>query len=325
MHALRFGIVAMLSLAVGCGESASVPLDAAEGEGLSRSWLISATSGLASLDSLPRDPRAGVLHADSAHAARILEGYLIGRDTRRLAPDFVGNELSCFNCHLNGGQRERALPLTGVAATFPQYRGRDAEIVSLYERIAGCFRRSMNGTPPPEGHPVSLALIAYISWISQGQPMGQRPEWLGENRLPAEARIAMAVLDPDEGRAIYERECVMCHGLDGQGVSLPQGRPGPLWGPGSWNDGAGAARPWTLAGFIRWAMPLTEPGSLSDREAQLVAAYINRHDRPVYPTKARDYPAGGRPADAVYDTLVFATHPFRAATAPLSSPESFNQ
>jgi thiosulfate dehydrogenase len=292
---------------------------------LLRAALVPATATLETLDSLPMDPRRfespqpdlpGADDLDPHLRQRVLEGYRIGRETSRLAPEFVGNDLSCFNCHLNGGQRERALPLVGVAATFPQYRGRNAEIVSLYERIAGCFRRSMNGTPPPEDHPVALALVAYISWISTGQPMGVRPDWLGQNRLPEAARIAMADLDPERGERLYAQQCAACHGLDGQGVALPQGRPGPLWGPRSWNDGAGAARPWTLAGFIRWAMPLTAPGSLSDRDAQDIAAWINSHERPEFPTRAADYPAGGRPGDAVYDTLVFPVHPFRGVDRP---------
>jgi cytochrome c len=59
------------------------------------------------------------------------------------------------------------------------------------------------------------------------------------------------------------------------------------------------ARVYTLAGYIRYAMPLTQPGILSDAEAQHVAAYITAMERPVYPGKAQDYP-GGPPVDAVY-------------------------
>jgi len=111
-------------------------------------------------------------------------------------------------------------------------------------------------------------------------------------------------------------QCAACHGVDGQG--LPMGgvmegfQPGPLWGDRSWNDGAGAARVWKLAGYIRWAMPLTAPGSLTDEQAQRIAAWINTQERPAYPNKAADFPAGGRPMDAVYDTLIFARHPYRA-------------
>ena len=37
----------------------------------------------------------------------------------------------------------------------------------------------------------------------------------------------------------------------------------------------GAARVYTLAGIVRYAMPYLNPGSLTDQEAQEVAAYIN--------------------------------------------------
>ena len=66
-----------------------------------------------------------------------------------------------------------------------------------------------------------------------------------------------------------------CHGVDGQGVAVGDKKPGPLWGPDSWNDGAGAARVYTLAGIIRYSMPYLDPGSLTDEEAQQVAAFID--------------------------------------------------
>ena len=47
-------------------------------------------------------------------------------------------------------------------------------------------------------------------------------------------------------------------------------------------------------------MPLTAPGSLSDEDAQHISAFINSHERPSYAGKARDYPGGDVPVDAVY-------------------------
>lgn len=60
------------------------------------------------------------------------------------------------------------------------------------------------------------------------------------------------------------------------------------------------SRIYTLAGYLRFAMPLTAPGTLSDDEAQQIAAYIDSQERPVYPGKAKDYPTGIVPVDAVY-------------------------
>ena len=74
----------------------------------------------------------------------------------------------------------------------------------------------------------------------------------------------------------------------------------PLWGPRSYNDGAGLARVYTLAGFIRHAMPAGAPGTLNDEEAQQLAVFINSQPRPTFNGKAQDYPDGQVPVDAVY-------------------------
>ncbi|HEX9937876.1 MAG TPA: c-type cytochrome [Longimicrobium sp.] len=262
--------------------------------------LIAPAAALGDVSRVLRDPERGGLPADSAVAARVLQGYRIFRQTGRYAAAFTGNRMTCSNCHLNAGQRDRALPLVGVAAIFPEYRPRSGRLITLEDRIRDCFERSMHGTAPAYDDPTLLALAAYITWLSAGQPMGRSPEWRGRNTIPAAAQVPVARLDTAAGRAVYMRTCVGCHGPDGQGVELGTGRPGPLWGDGSWNDGAGMARVYTAAGFIRHAMPLTAPGSLTDLESQNVAAYINSQPRPVFARKAQDYPTAKIPADAVY-------------------------
>jgi thiosulfate dehydrogenase len=99
---------------------------------------------------------------------------------------------------------------------------------------------------------------------------------------------------------LFLERCTTCHGTDGQGVFVGDKRPGPLWGPDSWNDGAGAARVYTLAGIIRYSMPYLNPGSLTDEEAQHLAAFINSKPRPAFPFKTSDYRTEKLPADGVY-------------------------
>ena len=106
--------------------------------------------------------------------------------------------------------------------------------------------------------------------------------------------------DPARGESVFMERCTSCHGADGQGVQIGDKKAGPLWGPDSWNDGAGAARVYTLAGIIRYTMPYLDPGSLSDEDAQHVAAFINSKPRPVYPHKHRDYVGAKVPIDALY-------------------------
>ena len=209
---------------------------------------------------------------------------------------------------------------------FPEYNRRSGRLYSLTDRIVDCFLRSENATgviaeggeghagAPSEGSgenseilptPTSkevLALAAYITWLARGSEVGSNPPWRGQNAIAASALVPLDKLDPRKGEALFAERCITCHGLDGQGVAVGDKKPGPLWGPDSWNDGAGAARVYTLAGIIRYAMPYLDPGSLSDTEAQDLAAFINSKPRPSFPFKEQDYLTEKIPVDSVYYT-----------------------
>lgn len=309
MFALRvnpyrtLGLSGLALLAWGCGveeaPETSAEVDASAAEAEASFPLISAEAGFDQVNAVVKDPATDPLPDDSMLAAQIRRGFDIVENTPEHASRFVGNQLSCGNCHLNAGQREQGLPYTGIAGTFPISRLREGRLFSLEDRIRGCFMRSLDGVQPPYDSEELLAISAYISWLSEGMPVGESPEWRGKNVIAPESRLPIDELDPVRGRDIYARHCVACHGADGQGIDLQVVKPGPLWGPESWNDGAGLARVYTLAGYLRYAMPLTQPGVLSDEEAQHVAAYINAQERPAFAAKAEDFP-GGAPIDAVY-------------------------
>ncbi|KOQ36203.1 c-type cytochrome, partial [Achromobacter xylosoxidans] len=56
-----------------------------------------------------------------------------------------------------------------------------------------------------------------------------------------------------------------------------------LWGPDSFNWGAGMHQIGNAAGFIKANMPLGQAGMLSDQEAWDVAYFMNAHERPQDP------------------------------------------
>ena len=266
----------------------------------------------------PKNPLTDSLMGNSYIAEQIKTGFLIFTNTPENAPRFSGNKLSCSNCHLNAGQKDKAMALVGIAGMYPEYNKRAGRLMTLEDRIVECFMRSSNATaaidsittgagydPRNEVLPATsskevLAVSAYLSWLSAGYPVGKKPAWRGQNVLAQDKLIPIEKLDPKVGERVYMDKCISCHGDDGQGVEIGDKKAGPLWGPNSWNDGAGAARVYTLAGIIRYMMPYLDPGNLSDEEAQHIAAFITSRPRPIYPFKDKDYPTEKLPIDAVY-------------------------
>jgi thiosulfate dehydrogenase len=254
------------------------------------------TRGAVTSASLPAAslPAVGVAAAgDSALAAAVDRGRAILTATRDSLPAHVGNDLRCTSCHLDEGRRERGLSWIGVYARFPQYRSREGAVLQLEDRVNGCLRRSMNGRPLPHDSPAMRDVVAYMAFLSRGVPVGPRGAGDGLPKLEA-------TLPPDttRGRDRYTATCAACHGVDGAGKVGP-----PLWGPRSFNVGAGMARLRTAAAFIRYNMPLDRPGTLSDRDAFDIAAWMLARPRPDFPGKERDWPNGDAPPDAAYPTL----------------------
>lgn len=278
--------------------------------------LVEASETMITAWDIPRNPMTDTLLENDHLGEQIRLGFRIFTHTAQEVPEISHNALSCGNCHLNAGQREKALPLAGVATAFPEYNKRAGRLFSLEDRIVGCFLRSQNALPadariPSHENDTSeifpsprskevLALSAYITWLSRDLAVGSKVPWRGHNVITPDNIIPLARLDPVRGQALFKEHCTNCHGEDGQGVEIGDKKAGPLWGPHSWNDGAGAARIYTLAGFIRYAMPYLNPGTLTDEEAQHISAYINSHPRPAFGRKDKDYLTEQLPIDAVY-------------------------
>lgn len=115
--------------------------------------------------------------------------------------------------------------------------------------------------------------------------------------------------DVHNGEKIYVQQCAVCHGQDGEGLKREDGQlifP-PLWGDQSFNIGAGMARTYTAAAFVKRNMPIgfhekfpLGQGGLSDQEAVDVAEYFSHKPRPDFPDKVKDWPKDKRPVDARY-------------------------
>ncbi|MDB4870620.1 MAG: cytochrome [Gemmatimonadales bacterium] len=227
-----------------------------------------------------------------------MRGRAILLATRDSLPRNVGNSLRCASCHLDNGLRPNAMPWVGSYARFPQYRARSGKVDLIEDRVNDCFERSMNGRAlAPAGRDMG-DIVAYLAFLSNGIPVGA--QMVGQG-LP---RLSPQTGDLKRGASIFVSTCVRCHGASGQGTALAP----PLWGPRSYNVGAGMANIVTAASFIHALMPIDRAQRLTEQQAFDVAAYVNTRPRPDFPRKIHDWPKGGKPVGADYHISQAAPH-----------------
>lgn len=217
---------------------------------------------------------------DDEFGATIKLGENIFHDTQHYAPAFVGNALQCSNCHLDRGRLAGAAPLWAAYVAYPAYRAKNHRMNTFEERLQGCFRFSMNGAAPPLGDKSLVALQTYAFFLAKSAPTGGDLPGRGYPKLKEPAK-----LDYTHGQKVYAAHCALCHGDNGEGRMGPDGRTvfPPLWGPHSFNWGAGIDQIDIAASFIKANMPLGLGGTLSDTDAWDVATFMDSQERPQDP------------------------------------------
>jgi len=220
--------------------------------------------------------------------ALIRYGQNIFVHTPQFAGKYISAKMSCAACHPGGGTEPHANSLLGVYAKFPQWNQRSRRFIALQDRIAECFLRSSNGRPPAYESREMIAIVAYMAWLSRGAKVGEG--------FPNQGLISIhPAHQPDvrAGERIYDSVCMRCHGANGAGYA---DRYPPVWGPWSFNDGAGMNRLSKMAPFVKYAMPADNPNTLTAQDAYDVSAFVLSHPRPHFksrkPVSFPDHPAG---------------------------------
>lgn len=239
-----------------------------------------------------RPPSDSEIPDDSVGAA-VRRGLALVSHTTDSLSRYAPGKINCTNCHLDFGRNPDAAPLAGAAARFPKYMDRTGAVIGLADRVNYCFTRSLAGTQLPPDSREMQDILAYITFLSRGVPVGIKTS--GSDGLRKMPDLAG---DSARGRQIFATICSLCHGPEGQG------NPGfpALWGARSYSVGASMARQERAASFIWHNMPFGKPKSLTPQQAFDVAAFINSRPRPDSPGKEADWPAGGAPKDVPYDT-----------------------
>ncbi|WP_292661245.1 c-type cytochrome [Nitratifractor sp.] len=224
------------------------------------------------------------------------EAIMNQTDTHPLTKDLVGDKLQCKSCHLKGsdgkpGTGKGIGTFIGTATAFPAYSKREKTVQTLQDRINNCFMRSMNGKRPVIDTEASVAMAAYITWLSQGLPMKmdtKRPcspynsdRWAKNAKKFAKIQKKATHANYLNGKKLFETKCASCHGKDGAGMgTFP-----PLWGKGkdgkwlAYNTGAGMSKLNKGAAWVQSNMPLGQGGTLKDQEAADIMLYVDAQPR----------------------------------------------
>lgn len=242
----------------------------------------------------------------NAEGDRIRYGKALLTDTYKylgaesvIGKPHTGNRLSCSNCHLNAGMAAYSSPWVVSYYKYDgagQFSSRTNENLTLPKRINGCIERSLHGTALDEQSEEMQAMIAYFKWLATGMRVDNWTQVIGTGFLPV-ADMPRAA-DPARGQGIYMQQCADCHGADGQGewdAQQMRFETPAVWGPDSFNSGAGMNRLRTGVRFIKGTMPfedvdpLRPSTQLSDEDAWDVMAYVLSQDRPIFTRQESDY------------------------------------
>ncbi|AMR34405.1 cytochrome C [Mucilaginibacter sp. PAMC 26640] len=194
----------------------------------------------------------------------------------------ISNGMNCQNCHLDAGTRLFGNNYAEFVAGYPKRSNRSGRATTPALRIAECFERSLAGKVPDTSGREVQAILAYMKWVGTGVAKGRALYGRSVARLPFMDVAASAA----KGKVVYVAKCQSCHGQNGEGLLAADQRSytyPPLWGKGSYTDGAGMYRLGNFAGFVKNNMPYGatyKNPQLTDAESWNVAAFVNSQPRP---------------------------------------------
>jgi thiosulfate dehydrogenase len=258
---------------------------------------------------------------------------LISRTSEYLGPDVadpkmrrMSSRLACASCHIGAGAEPGNLSLATAFNNYPRISPRSGGTETIQDRINGCMLRSMNGSSLDQDSPEMTAMVMYLRFLAEedaGRGAAQK-----KAHEPAPFQTPKRAADLKNGEDVFGKRCAACHGKDGAGLAASKDLVHgfvfpPLWGPNSFNDGAGMHRVLTAAKFVKGRMPLGN-ADLDDGQAFDVAAYLNSRPRPHMEGLERDYPDRTmKPVDTGYgpyaDSFAGEQHTF----GPFAPIEAF--
>ena len=164
---------------------------------------------------VPQNPLVDETLDASRLSEEIRRGFRSSRTRQAEAPRLAPGGMSCSNCHMNAGQREKSLPLVDVAGMFPEYNsplGQAVQPRRSHHRLLSSQRErdrrrscASDELPTPTS-PEVLPISAYLTWLAARRGDVGRIH-RGAARTPSRppALIPVEKLDPRERRSDLQR------------------------------------------------------------------------------------------------------------------------
>jgi len=252
---------------------------------------VSTTDDESAAEPVYNPPSMDDLDPDDPMTPHVQYGEEVFKETDSALDEHAGNELSCMSCHADGGLSKNT-SMVGVTTQYPEYQPREGVVLTLEERINSCMVRSMNGEPLDYESEEMRAIVAYLTYTSDGIKAGEDLPW----RMEKDTIEEIPEPSVENGEELYEQKnCLSCHAIDGSGTGANSGP--ALWGDNSFNDGASMNRMHIMTAYIKNNMPPDDAGSLKDQEASDLAAFLLSRERPTWKDHDADWSNGDRPTD----------------------------
>lgn len=219
--------------------------------------------------------------------------YFIG--PKGIKGKYATNQISCNNCHQDGGLKPYSFNLTMSFVNYPSYRAREGKVLSLAERVNNCIMHPLIGSKPlPLDSKEMIAFLSYLKWINESSKANSST--FSVKNL--EFSLPDTPASPKAGKILYANDCARCHGKNGEGAMASDTSSyiyPPLWGMKSYRAGSSMHRVVIMARWLLPNMPYDkathEKPFLKPEEALDLAAFINDdsiHKRP--PLEESQYP-----------------------------------
>lgn len=246
------------------------------------------------------DLNPSAMPADAADGADIFWSTYkyLGAESGRTAANgqpYVGNKMSCANCHGANGTKPNGAPMITVSEEYRdgssnlKYSSRTGEFRNVLSRVNGCMQRSMAGEPLEVDAPEFLKLKAYFDYLYTGLQPGYGWKDIAGNGFPGMFKPPSRKADVARGEEIYENSCKSCHQDDASGVwrdDEQRFRYPALSGPHTNGIASGAGRIETLFKLVIGNMPFDKTDStntstwLTEDDAWDVSGYLMTKPRP---------------------------------------------